>query len=204
MIGLMSVALIVAVIILFWVSYHSKEESNQETIFLKTRDGYIKGHMLDSGLIKGQAFSGKQLVADGYFLNGLQTGQGKMFFQNGRVRYDGHFEKGQPSGEGKLYEEDGRLKYLGNFINGYAAGRGKIFDDKGHLKIEGQFKRASGFEQFAKDPSLPYGHCREYYSNGKIKYDGEFENGLWHGQGKLYDSLGKLLFKGSFYQGKPN
>ncbi|WKY45786.1 hypothetical protein Q5O14_06720 [Eubacteriaceae bacterium ES2] len=203
MFGLTVVIIIMAMIIFLLLSYTSKESKGQETILLKTKDGYIKGQLLDSGLVKGQQYSGKQLVAEGYFLNSIQTGQGKMFYHNGRIRYDGHFEKGEPSGEGKLYEEDGRLKYSGNFINGYAAGRGKIFDDKGHLKIEGQFKRVSGFEQFAKDPSLPYGHCREYYSNGKIKYDGEFENGLWHGQGKLYDSFGKLLFKGSFNKGKP-
>lgn len=200
---LLVIVLILAVILYIYFSNTRTQSKNPETIILKTADGYIRGHMLDSGIIKGQKFIAEQLAAEGVFVNGLQIGQGKTYYKNGRIRYEGHFVKDQPSGEGRLYEEDGRLKYIGHFEKGYATGQGKIFDDKGHIKIEGQFRRVAGFDQFSKDPSLPFGHCREYYSSGKVKYDGEFENGVWHGKGKYYDPFGKLVYRGEFFNGKP-
>ncbi|WKY48810.1 hypothetical protein Q5O24_05695 [Eubacteriaceae bacterium ES3] len=198
-----SLMIIIALIAVFLLIFSSPRKKNTEQIIFKTYDGYIKGHQLEQDLIKGKKYVADQLTAEGIFLKGNLTGQGKSYYKNGKVRYDGHFENGEPSGEGKLYEEDGRLKYIGNFKNGYANGFGKVFDDKGHLKIEGHFKRVSGFDQFSKDPSLPYGHCREFYSNGKMKYDGEFTNGVWHGNGKYYNSQGKLIFKGEFINGHP-
>ena len=32
---------------------------------------------------------------------------------------------------------------------------------------------------------------KEYYSNGKLKYEGEYLNGERHGKGKEYDSEGR-------------
>ena len=44
---------------------------------------------------------------------------------------------------------------------------------------------------------------KEYYGNGKLKFEGEFLNGKRHGEGKEYDfNNGKLNFEGEYLKGK--
>lgn len=40
-----------------------------------------------------------------------------------------------------------------------------------------------------------------YYENGMTKYEGNFVDGLYHGEGSLYDSDGTMLFEGRFVRG---
>ena len=109
-------------------------------IRIPCQDGYIIGYYQGNRLI-GQRFVNNRLASEGVFVNGLQVGSGKEYYQGGRLKYEGNFSNGLASGLGKLYEENGRLKYIGNFTNGYAAGQGRIFDQNGKLKYEGQFAR---------------------------------------------------------------
>ena len=171
-------------------------------IRIPCQDGYIIGYYQSNRLI-GQRFDNNRLASEGVFVNGLQVGSGKEYYQGGRLKYEGNFSNGLASGLGKLYEENGRLKYIGNFTNGYAAGQGRIFDQNGKLKYEGQFARLPGYQEQAKDPSAPQGSGREYYDNGQLKYQGEFVNGVWHGHGSSYDRQGRLIFRGQFAYGKP-
>tara|TARA_Y100000389_G_scaffold31294_1_gene26500 strand:+ start:179 stop:388 length:210 start_codon:yes stop_codon:yes gene_type:complete len=47
-----------------------------------------------------------------------------------------------------------------------------------------------------KDDTL-YGKGKEYYENGKIKYDGEYWNKFLF-KGKKYNSNGKLVYEGEW------
>ncbi len=170
---------------------------------IRLREGYLIGNYLENGLFEGKKFIGNTLVSEGTFYKGLQLGQGREYYSNGLLKYTGSFHQGLASGQGKLYEDTGKLKYIGNFDKGYASGYGKIFDDQGHLKIEGSFKKLEGYDYQSKEPSVPWGKCREYYQNGKIKYDGEFFKGVYNGYGSLYDPNGKLIFRGQYYRGHP-
>ncbi len=40
------------------------------------------------------------------------------------------------------------------------------------------------------------GNGKEYYKDGKIKFEGEFSNGKRHGKGKEYYGYGQLKFEG--------
>ena len=170
---------------------------------IKMTDGYLIGRYLENGLVKGKKYIGDTLFSEGTFYRGVQIGQGYEYYPKGLIKYSGHFENGLASGQGKLYEENGKLKYNGNFNKGYAYGYGKIFDEQGHLKIEGNFKKLEGYGYQSKEPSAPWGKCREYYKNGKVKYDGEFKNGLYHGYGSHYDYKGKLIYRGNYRNGGP-
>ena len=46
------------------------------------------------------------------------------------------------------------------------------------------------------------GKGKEYYSNGKIFFEGEYLNGKRHGKGKLYDSNDLIEFDGEYTDGK--
>ena len=204
--GILFLALVVIAGLCLWLYLSSRQKNQrqgqQPKVKVPCQDGYIIGYYQGSHLI-GQRFVNHQLASEGVFVNALQVGSGKEYYQNGRLKYEGNFSNGLASGPGKLYEENGRLKYIGNFTNGYAAGLGRIFDQNGKLKYEGQFARLPGYQDQAKDPSAPQGSGREYYDNGQLKYQGEFVNGVWHGNGTSYDRNGRMLFKGRFAYGKP-
>ena len=51
-----------------------------------------------------------------------------------------------------------------------------------------------------KDGNIIKNHKR-YYENGIVKYEGELLNNVFHGKGKGYDELGRLVFEGEFKKG---
>ena len=50
-----------------------------------------------------------------------------------------------------------------------------------------------------------FGGCftqkKAYDKNGKLRYDGEWQDGKWHGEGKEYHRNGNLLYKGEWQYG---
>ena len=47
-----------------------------------------------------------------------------------------------------------------------------------------------------------HGEGKEYYENGKLKYEGEYNEGVKHGKGKEYDENGNLIFEGEYNDGE--
>lgn len=182
---------------------NNKNQVDNQQIRILCKEGYIIGHYVAGNRFIGQRFIDNKLVSEGIFVNTVQVGNGKEYYENGSLKYEGNFVAGVSSGQGKLYEENGKLKYIGNFKNGYASGQGRIFDANGRLKCEGNFERVPSNQEKTKDLSVPSGLCKEYYENGQLKYDGNFLNGVWHGEGRFYNANGHLIFKGKFWYGKP-
>ena len=48
------------------------------------------------------------------------------------------------------------------------------------------------------------GYIKEYDYWGKLKFEGEYLNGLKNGKGNEYDYWGKLIFEGEYLNGKRN
>ena len=47
------------------------------------------------------------------------------------------------------------------------------------------------------------GMVKEFYNNGKSKYEGEYSDGERNGKGKEYDSkTGEIIFEGEYLNGK--
>jgi hypothetical protein len=50
-----------------------------------------------------------------------------------------------------------------------------------------------------------FGGCftqkKKYYENGKLEYEGEWDNDKWHGQGKFYRENGQLAYEGELQEG---
>ncbi|KNZ40943.1 toxin-antitoxin system YwqK family antitoxin [Acetobacterium bakii] len=199
---------------LIWLILISQKNSNTSVdqsnakdakpiIKVRCTNGHINGYYVEGGLFKGKKYLFGKLAAEGTFFNGVQTGQGKEYYDNAQIKYEGQFVNGYWSGKGRRFDENGKLKYVGQFANGYASGQGRLFDANGNLKCEGQFARLPGNTEHVKDPSVPSGRCKEYYDTGQLKYEGEFKSGIWHGDGKLFDEIGNLIYVGKFSNGKP-
>ena len=45
------------------------------------------------------------------------------------------------------------------------------------------------------------GYGKEFYENGKVRYEGEWTNGEWNGNGKQFDEDGKLVYDGEWKNG---
>lgn len=193
----------IALFILFTTQKKGQPGVERPLIRISCKDGYIIGYYVEGARFWGKRYINNKLLSEGFFINGIQLGQGKEYYDNGFLKYEGNFAGGLASGQGKLYENNGKLKYIGNFANGYASGQGRIFDANGKLKCEGNFARLPSNQENIKDPSVPSGRCKEYYDNGQLKYEGDFLNGVWHGDGRSYDANGRLIYKGKFLYGKP-
>ena len=71
------------------------------------------------------------------------SGYGKEFYENGKVRYEGEWSNGEWNGNGKQFDEDGQLRYEGGFQNNEWHGKGKNFDEDGKLVYDGEWKNGN-------------------------------------------------------------
>ncbi|MDD2421588.1 MAG: hypothetical protein PHU78_05570 [Heliobacteriaceae bacterium] len=133
----------------------------------------------------------ESLMFVGRLENGKYVGFGKEFDLNGRQTYAGNYVDGKHDGSGELLIADGTI-YKGEFSKGKRVGYGQIFE-LDSLTFEGTF---------AEDHLE--GDGTEYHRNGKEKYKGGFQGGLYSGKGVLYDENGVRIYEGAFDKGHFN
>ncbi|MBU9719883.1 MULTISPECIES: hypothetical protein [Bacillaceae] len=121
--------------------------------------------------------------------------KGRIYYDNGNLKYDGELKNNEPHGEGIGYWENGiDVWFKGTFKNGKPFGKGKFYYNTGQLRYEGEFE---GLEYV--------GQGTEYYENGHVKFTGRFRkcHYFFYGarlyvEGKLYYKTGKLRYEGTF------
>ena len=70
-------------------------------------------------------------------------------------------------------------------------------------KNNNKIKKIEPNKQIEKiNNNLPNGKCKEYYKNGKLKFEGEYIDGKRNGKGKEYNYDGSLKFEGEYVDGK--
>ena len=162
----------------------------------------------------GEYYENNHLIYRGMLMVGIKCENGEEYYSNGEKKYIGEFDNDKYHGKGKLYlNNDDKfypclnyLLYDGEWKYGKRSGKGVEYYINGKKKYEGEFDNDNyhGNGKLYKDfesknyQSLyylfyngdwKYGQRRkgiEYYSNGNKKYDGEFDNDKYHGNGKLY------------------
>ncbi|MGI5883645.1 MAG: hypothetical protein ACOX83_01610 [Candidatus Spyradocola sp.] len=115
---------------------------------------------------------------------GVKTGRGTEYYENGVISFEGTFVDGLYSGEGTLRNEDGNVLYEGGFLEGLYSGEGSLYADNA-LLYEGEF--AQGL----------YEGEGKLYAGGQLVYEGDFVAGRRTGQGKAYED-GALVYEGGF------
>lgn len=116
------------------------------------------------------------------------------------------------------YYNDNTLKFIGNFINDVGCcifidinGNKEYhcyFDIKNHKFLKYMKKYERYYENRTWKSRLLYEgeydnswKNGKYYQEGKLKYEGEFQDRKFHGQGKYYES-GVIKYEGEFRNGK--
>ncbi|CEM20911.1 unnamed protein product [Vitrella brassicaformis CCMP3155] len=161
---------------------------------------------------------GKTKKYDGQWTAGKCHGQGVSYHQNGQMEYQGGWRAGQMVGEGrtdKMPFGDGKT-YTGPLHNGKPHGEGTATWQNGgtstgtweHGQMVGEGradKMPLGDGTTYSGPLLdgkPHGQGTSYHDNGKNRYEGQWENGLRHGNGKAYGrSWTWVVFEGHFASG---
>ncbi|MEX3623638.1 hypothetical protein [Viridibacillus arvi] len=162
---------------------------------------------------------------------GIYQGQGNLYYKD-KLFYEGGFSNNLFEGEGVLYQvsTEGRttvnteptgssaitneIKYKGKFKNGYYHGQGTLYYDlaipsKENVGFDGtnykgkfSYGQYNGYgTEFAMDGSV---NQQGYFINGVLyKYEGPKDNkGKMHGNGRLIDKEGKIIFEGTFVHGE--
>ena len=148
----------------------------------------------------------------GDWKNDKPEGNGKLYDEDGKLRYEGNFVDGNFNGKGIFYYNNGD-RYEGNFVDGKCEGKGEIYYKDGKILYDGDFKnnKCEGKGTFYYNNGDHYegnfvdGKCEGkgiyYYKDGD-HYEGDFKNGKYEGKGKIYYKDGKLQYDGDFKNGK--
>ena len=179
---------------------------------------------------KGKEYSYDYIIFEGEFLKGKRNGRGKEYIDNNLI-FEGIYlngkkwtGKGYDSKNNFIYElKDGKgiikefdnfdnsLQFEGEYLNGEKNGKGKEYDYEGNIIFEGEYFNGKkwngkGYDinhnviYILKDGS---GLIKEF-DTYLLKYEGKYLDGEKNGEGKEYDSDGKLLFEGEYSNGKRN
>ncbi|GMH65407.1 hypothetical protein TrST_g10128 [Triparma strigata] len=164
---------------------------------------------------RGVFLSNRGNIYDGFFKNDIREGKGKQIYFPGTIleeMYDGDWVKGMRHGMGKyVYKQSEGTVYEGEWVKDLRHGKGIVrFKDgsvySGDIKrerIEGEgtwcYKDGNQYAgSFRNGEKSGYGtHLNG--TSGEI-FQGDFENGVRHGRGKLTQISGNS-FSGDFDHG---
>ncbi|KYH32227.1 hypothetical protein CLTEP_22710 [Clostridium tepidiprofundi DSM 19306] len=123
----------------------------------------------------------------------------KIYANRNIIWYNGKIKDDNLSGEGKIYNENGKIRYDGEFDNNnFVKGMRYEYYSNGEKYLEMMYeegKRVKGIVFSQKQSEEPYsdgeydndifikGRRKEYDKNGLIEYCGSFENGKYNGEG---------------------
>ncbi|MES2504579.1 MAG: hypothetical protein V4534_06855 [Myxococcota bacterium] len=112
-------------------------------------------------------------VYEGETLNGQPHGQGTLSSSDGGF-YSGQMKFGAINGEGTYHyseQNETYAQYTGSFVDGDPVGRG-VLDYRDGTRYSGEIN------------IHPHGYGKTIFSSGTV-YEGEMQNGKFHGQGTL-------------------
>lgn len=144
----------------------------------------------------GIEFYSKKGKYFGEWKDGSYNGFGIKYYDNGEKQEEGYYRDGQLNGQGSsyFYEPVGVIRLQGLFENGELI-NGIEFNTDGLKVYEGIFKDGNIFNGISYDDGV------KVYE-GEFKFDEEtYEEGIWHGKGKLTLDDG-TLYEGDFVDWK--
>lgn len=119
--------------------------------------------------------------------------EGKIYYDNGVLKYEGQMKNGLMHGKGKLYRSDGSLWYDAEFQDNEVQGWGTLYFAGFHRERDRTGEVSIG--QFAH--GRPEGYVVDIDDNGYVAYEGQVIQGIFNGQGKYYE-IDELLYEGEF------
>ena len=169
-------------------------EDNLYTNQFNCADGithYYQGEMHDNKFNGFGRLWTKRMSYTGDFCENDFHGYGYYSGYKSIKTYKGEFDNGKMTGYAHIIYHDNEF-YIGNVLDGKKHGYGILYNSNGCIKIESNWNN---------NKAIDTTDIIEYYENGNIKYDGEYNGENWHGIGNLFWKNNNLKFEGSFNNG---
>ncbi len=132
-----------------------------------------------------------KVKAEGTYTDNRQTGIWKFYSPDGKLEQTGNFNNGRPDGLWKWYYENGAVLREEEYFQGQRDGAFTEYSETGDIISQGQFSDGE------RDGDWKF-------KSGDFTEEGKYIIGLRDGQWKAYYSNGTLKFKGNFIQGNPD
>jgi uncharacterized protein len=190
----------------------------------KITAGYIfsKGSLTGEGIVNEEGDKEgdwKEYYADGTlrsvgtYSKGKPIGNWKYFFENGKLESEGKYTKsGTLDGTWRWYFEDGSIRRIQSFIAGMEDGEYQEYDETGRQIVKGQY--AEGLEEgdwvfdFVNSKEIGsykggarFGKWKTFYSDGTLKFEGDYIDDNLNGKADWYWPTGKLKDQGNYVNG---
>jgi antitoxin component YwqK of YwqJK toxin-antitoxin module len=170
------------------------------------------GLLLSEGIVDESGnFNGKwkdlypdgQIQAEGAYTDNRRTGLWKFYNTSSKVEQTGYYNNGRPDGLWKWYYDNGAILREEEYFQGRRDGTYTEYSETGNIIGQGQYsdgERNSGWKFKAGDNmeegkyiiGLKDGLWKSYYSDGKLRFKGNFVQGNPDGQQLFYYENGKL------------
>ena len=186
-----------------------KNGYGEETYIYKKYIGYWKDNEYHGF---GTLYENDIKEYSGYWKHGKREGKGNYFNDNGTIWIEGEFKEDEPY-YGIQYYENNNIQYEGYFHEYSFEGEGILYYPySSTICFKGTFKSNNPFHgTFYSDQGIEenktkiingdsYTFSKTFYDSGTIKYEGNFKNGIYHGEGILKFEDEKI-YKGIFLNG---
>lgn len=196
--------------------YNEQGEVTQSYVFSK---GIITSQGIVDVLGKKQGewkhfYEDGSLKSYGSYSNDKPIGNWKYFYPDGKVESEGAYtNKGNLNGLWKWYYEDGSIRRIENYFDGLQDGEYIEYNEKGEIIVSGNYEMGleEGKWSFVGDNfketgeykgGAKFGEWITYYSDGTIKFKGEYIDNNLNGKVVWYWSNGKPKDIGYYNNGR--
>lgn len=164
-----------------WFLFYDNGNINQEGTYRDDqKDGYFKDYTESGDLLKINKYVMGELQPDAEEITKLQVHN--EYYPDGKLKISAMFRNETPEGMRREYKPDGSIEKSVMYHNGVITGEGNVLDDGN------------------KD-----GWWKEFFNDGSLKAEGNYEDGKSNGEWKFNYLNGKMEQTGKFNkQGKPD
>jgi antitoxin component YwqK of YwqJK toxin-antitoxin module len=165
-----------------------------------------EGIVDDAGRYNGKwkdLYPDGKTLAEGAYTDNRRTGLWKFYSQSGKTEQTGFYNNGRPDGLWKWYYENGAIlreeeyfqgerdgSYIEYSLNGDIIGQGQFSD--GERNGEWKFKSGDNIEEGKYIIGLKDGLWKSWYSDGTLRFKGNYVQGNPDGQHLYYFENGKI------------
>jgi antitoxin component YwqK of YwqJK toxin-antitoxin module len=162
-----------------WCTFYERGNLKSEVTFRDDKkNGYLKEYAENGDLLKISKYIEDVLQPEAEEIQKLEVQN--EYYPDGKIRISAMFRNGIPEGIKREYTADGNVEKTYLYKNGIIIGEGIVKDDGNRN-----------------------GSWKDFYPDGSLKSEGNYDNGKQVGEWKYYHANGKLEQTGKFNkQGK--
>jgi len=185
-----------------WCTFYDRGSLKSETTYKDDRkNGYLKEYAENGDLLRISKYVDDVIQPEAEEIQKMETRN--EYYPDGNIRVSAMFRNGVPEGIKREYSADGNVEKAYLYKNGIIIGEGIVKDDgnrDGHWKDyypDGSLKAEGNYDNGRQTGEWTY-----YHSNGRIEQTGKFNRqGKFEGTWKWYFDTGQLLREETYHDG---